>query len=173
MNLRLKSLQAMLVSLMLAVGLTVAVPAMADDGIVPYDGHNDASFHFNLGIGGAGTTAGTAGEAKYESTPLMICVYSISVDRCRVYGEGAHDRYGAWADGSSLTLGGYGTIYNSDNYNSNGGNRLILRTWINERNYSYARLTAYQSSGAGYLTGVWSPDCFEQSSDIELNAGSH
>lgn len=161
-----KRLRAALASLLLVAGLTVAAPAMADEGISPFDGHDDSHFTFDLGVNGAGTTAGTGGEAKYETSPLMIYPTSITFDQCWVYGEGSVGRYGPWASGSSLTIGGHGIVYSWDT-----GHRLILRTNIREYGYSFARLTAYQSSQAGRMAGVWSPDSYEQSEDIVINAG--
>lgn len=166
MQLSLKSLRTAVASLMLVAGLAAAAPALADDGIATYDGHEDSWFSFNLGVNGAGTTAGTSGERKDETTPPMIYPTSISFDTCRVYGEGSTSKYGPWATGSSLTIGGYGIVYNSD-----AGKRLLLKTNIKEYGYSYARLTAYQSSRSGTISGWWSPDSNRKDTDIIINAG--
>lgn len=161
-----KRVGAAVASLMLVAGLGIAAPAMADEGIAPLDYHDDSTFTFNLSVNGAGTTAGTRGEAKGETSPLMIYPTSIDFDTCWVYGEGSTSRYGAWASGSSLTIGGRGIVYSGDTYQ-----RLILRTNIKEYGYSYARLTAYQCSGAGTMKGKWSPDSYERDTDIVINAG--
>ena len=166
MLLKLKRFRMVVVSLLLVAGLAVAAPAMADEGIAPCDYHTDSDFTFSLGVYGGGNSAATAGEAKGETSPLMIYPLMISFDQCRVYGEGSVNRYGPWASGASLTIGGYGTIYYFDVYQ-----RLILRTNIREYGYDYARLTAERTSAAGQIDGVWSPDSYTQSTDIVINAG--
>lgn len=160
-----KHLRAVLASFLLVAGLAVAAPAMADEGVSPLH-HNDRDFHFNLSVNGGGTSAGTGGESKEETSPLMIYPTTITFDQCRVYGEGGFSASGPWTAGSTLTVGGFGTVYSGDTYQ-----RLILRTNIKEYSYTYARLTAWQSSRPGYMTGVWSPDSYEQSSDIVINNG--
>ena len=160
-----KRLRAALASLLLVAGLAVAAPAMADESVSPLH-HNDVSFHFNLGVNGAGTTAGTGGESKEETSPLMIYATVITFDQCRVYGEGGFSASGPWTAGSTLTVNNFGTVYAGDIRQ-----RLILRTNIKEYGYTYARLTAWQSSDPGYMTGVWSPDSYEQSTDIVVNNG--
>lgn len=164
MQLSSKSLRMAVASLMLVAGLACVGTALADDGIETCDGHEDSWFTFDLNF--FATTAGTAGEEKDETSPLVIYPTSISFDTCRVYGEGSQNRDGAWADGSVLTIGGYGTVYDGDECQ-----RLILRTNIKEYRYSYARLTAYKSSGSGTMKGYWSPDCYEKNTDIVINAG--
>ncbi len=159
-----KSLKMAVASLMLVAGLACAGTALADGDVETCNGHEDKWFSFDLSF--FGTTAGTAGEEKYETSPLMIYPTSISFDTCRVYGEGSQDSDGAWADGSVLTIGGYGTVYDGDE-----DQRLILRTNIKEYGYTYARLTAYRSSGSGNMQGWWSSDCYEQGTDIVINAG--
>lgn len=160
-----KSLWGTLASLMLAVGLATAGVALADDDIETADYHQDSNFDFCLSV--SGTTAGTAGERKGETSPLMIYPTLVTMDQCRVYGEGSTGN-GVWASGSWLTVNGYGTIYSSD-----VNQRLILRTYIKERGYTYARLTAWKSSGSGWIKGSWSPDSYEKSTDVVINAGSH
>lgn len=150
---------------MLVAGLGIAAPAMADEGIAPLH-HTDKSFTFNLGMNGHSTTDATGGESKEETSPLMIYPTYISFDQCRVYGEGARGQSGPWVAGSSLTVNNYGIVFNWDT-----DRRLILRTNIKEYGYSWARLTGWQSSSAGYMSGVWSPDSYEQSTDIVINAG--
>ena len=71
MLLKSRSLRMAVASLLLVMGMGVAVPAMADDGIEPYH-HVDTDFHFDLSVSGAGMTAGTAGEQKEETSPLFI-----------------------------------------------------------------------------------------------------
>lgn len=165
MELSSKALRGTLVSFALIVGLALAGPALADDDIATADYHDDSNFDFCLSV--SGTTAGTAGERKGESSPLMIYATTVTMDQCRVYGEGSTGN-GYWRSGSLLTVGGYGTIYSSD-----ANRRLILRTYINECGYTYARLTAWKSSGSGWIKGVWSPDSHEKSTDVVINAGSH
>lgn len=165
MQLSLKSLRIAVVSLILVAGLAAAAPALADDGIAPAH-HWDREFYFNLGVNGYGSTAGTAGESKNETSPLMIYADVITFDQCRVYGEGSRGEYGPWTSGSSLTVNGYGLVFSWDT-----DKRLILRTNIKENRYTFARLTAWQSSGAGRMEGVWSPDSYEQPTDTVINAG--
>jgi hypothetical protein len=159
-----KRFRTAIASLVLMAGIASAAPAMADDGISLLDGHEDSNFTFNLTV--SSTTAGTSGQQKNETSPLLIYPTTITCDQCRVYGEGSTARTGSWASGSSLTIGGYGTIYSGDKKT-----RLLLKTNIKEYGYSYARLTAWKSSGEGKVSGVWSPDSYSQSGDIIINAG--
>ena len=163
MLLKSRSLRMAVASLLLVMGMGVAVPAMADDGIEPYH-HEDTDFHFNLGVYGAGMTAGTAGEQKDETSPLFIYPTDITFDKCKVYGEGSHDQYGPWTDGDILTVNEFGILYWSDT-----DERLLLKTDIKECGYSWARLTAYQWSLPGYVTGVWSPDSYAGNGSIINN----
>ena len=132
MLLKSRSLRMAVASLLLVMGMGAAVPAMADDGIEPYH-HEDTDFHFNLGVYGAGMTAGTAGEQKDETSPLFIYPTDITFDKCKVYGEGSHDQYGPWTDGDILTVNEFGILYRSDT-----NERLLLKTDIKECEYSWA-----------------------------------
>lgn len=158
-----RSLRMAVASLLLVMGMGVAVPAMADDGIEPYH-HVDTDFHFDLSVGGAGMTAGTAGEQKEETSPLFIYPTDISFDKCKVYGEGFDYESGSWTDGSILTVNGFGILYRSDEEE-----RLLLKTDLKECGYDLVRLTAYQWSLPGYVTGVWSPDSFAGNGSIINN----
>ena len=152
MLLKSRSVRMALASFLLVVGIAAAAPAMADDGSDTCH-HTDKGFTFDLGVNGQGKTAGTAGEKKDEDSPLFIYPKSITLDKCKVYGEGAYSEYGEWTDGSILTVNTFGILYASDK-----GHALRLKTDINECGYTHARLTAYQWSLPGKVSGVWSPD---------------
>ncbi len=136
---------------MLLLGTLTVGTALADEPTVIANTEN-TSYHFNLG-GNYSSTAATGGRFKENSTSLFVWPDAISFDMCRIYGEGAYDLNSAWADGSYLTVGGFGNVYRSD-----AGVPLSLMTYINELHYPYARLTAWQCSQSGWMTGVWSPD---------------
>lgn len=164
MLLKSRSVRMMLASLLLVVGIGAAAPAMADDGIDACH-HTDVGFRFDLSVNGAGTTAGTGGQYKEETTPLFIYPTTITFDKCKLYGEGSHGQYGPWTSGSILTVNEYGILYGSDT-----GERLLLKTDIKESTYEWARLTAYQWSLPGYVSGKWSPDSYPGNGSI-INSG--
>lgn len=125
--------------------------AIADEGIVPYNTGN-TNYHFNLG-GNYSSTAATTGRLKEDTTSIFIWPHAIDFDMCYIYGEGSHSPSGSWASGSSQTVNGFGIVRKSDEERP-----LSLMTYIKENGYSYARITAWQCSQAGWMSGDWSPD---------------
>lgn len=146
-----RGLIGILAAILLLGTLTAGTTALADEPTVIANTVN-TSYHFNLG-GNYSSTAATGGRLKDNSTSLFVWPDSVSFDMCYIYGEGAHYQTGPWADGSSLTVGGCGIVYRGD-----AGVPLSLMTYINEWGCSYARLTAWQCSQSGWMSGVWSPD---------------
>lgn len=138
------------VALLLAT-LAFSNTALADEPTVIANTGN-TSYHFNLG-GSYSSTAATGGRFKENSTSLFVWPDSVNFDMCYIYGEGSRYQDGPWADGSSLTVGGCGIVYQGD-----AGIPLSLMTYINENSYYYARLTAWQCSQSGWMDGWWSPD---------------
>lgn len=150
-NLKKHGLLGALAAALLVAALAITSTALADEPTVIANTEN-TSYHFNLG-GSYSSTAATGGRFKEDSTSLFVWPTSVNFDMCRIYGEGAYYYSGPWADGSSLTIGGFGIVRQGDE-----NVPLSLMTYINEWGYSYARLTAWQCSQSGWMSGVWSPD---------------
>lgn len=149
-----RKLTGAITSLLLLASLCVCPVAIADDNVAEYANTGNTTYHFNLG-GNYSSTAATSGRLKENATPLFVWPDEggISFDMCYIYGEGRRSGESSWSSGSTQTVGGYGIVYQSD-----AGVPLSLMTYINENQQEYARLTAWQCSQAGWMTGQWSPD---------------
>ncbi len=163
MLLKTRPLHIMFLSLALVAGMAFAAPALADDASA-IDFHEDTEFNLYLNL--SSTTASTSGQQKGETTPVMIYPTRCTVDVCKIRADASVNRDGAWATNSSITVNGYGLIYDSD-----VESRLLLKTNIHEYGYSYARLTATRISCSGVVGGVWSPDSNSQPGDTIINVG--
>lgn len=142
--------------LLLAGACAVTQPqvAYADDGrdsapqtlvVTEATPKNASDSAFNFSMSGNGTN-GTSGRSKDNATSSYVWIQYIS-NSCRMYIDGGKSSVGPWYN---TTVNGYA--------NATRAGKWRIMNYVNERGYSYARLTAWANNGYTSLYGVWSAD---------------
>ena len=123
-----------------------AIEDVQEPDIQTYTNNVDTGFHFSLTSKGA--TAATGFRRKDNNSSLYVKVTKKTGSTCRVFADGAKNDSGLGKrDCTQRVSKAYGT-----------GEYELYNT-VNENKLGYARLSAWAESGAGVLSGVWSPDC--------------
>ena len=150
-----KSMLALFVAVA-ALGLGVAAlsaspqTALADPGDpVVCANTGNTGYWFDLGKGYS-TTAATEARAKTDTTPLFVWPTQKTFDMCYIYAEGWNTDWSMWVD---YTVNTFGIV---DRAGSDAW--LSLKSNIYEYKCRSARMTAWQCSQPGNMSGYWSPD---------------
>lgn len=107
--------------------------------------NDDTTFSFGFSFFGKDNTSGR--RKDNDSSTYVKCTTCPS-SGFQVYVDGANSADAFWWD-DGMTIG-------SPRISRVG--KFLVRQWVYESGYSYARLGGYRSSGSGQAVGVWSPD---------------
>ena len=141
----------------LLMGLALAVPAYAEEGVAPAS-TEDRAFSFSLSS--EGDVDGTAWREKNDYSATYVNPTYFFGYRCRVYVDGSK-----YEDGSDRDQGCMiGTAYLFDT------GKYVIHNNVKERGNGYAQMTVWACEGGTTITwGLWSPDVTDASKYTSLN----
>ncbi len=146
-----------LTALSLAMGLTFAIPAHAEEGVAPTS-TVDRQFAFSLHV--YGDTDGTDWREKEDYSATYINPTYFTGDPCRVYVDGAYNSDGTARDQGCMI----GQAYLGDT------GKYVIHNNVKERGNRYAQITVWAYRDVRTFTnGLWSPDVTDASRYASLN----
>ena len=142
--------------LFLATSLAIAAPitALANDSQVVPTSTVDSSFNFYFT--GWFQRANTAWRSKDTTTSTYLRVAATSATSMKLYVDGAYNSGG----------NGYANFTNGGYVWSPGPGRYEIHNTVRENGRTWARLGASSDRGPSSLSGVWSPDCAGNYTDL-------
>lgn len=139
----------------LLMGLVLAVPAYAEEGVMPTS-TEDWDFAFSLHV--YGDTDGTEWREKEDYSATYINPTYFYGSDCRIYVDGSYD--GSTRDSGCMI----GTAYLREK------GKFVIHNNVKERGNRYAQITVWAYHDARTFTyGKWSPDVTDASKYTSLN----
>lgn len=114
----------------------------------------DSRYDFNFQFKGASQGTEWRGKDSYSSTYLRVDYRT---------GKSPH----LFVDGANNSKGaGWRNCTNGDYVRAPGVGQYEIHNGVRELGYAFARLTGWADQGSGKLSGLWSPDCAGNYTDL-------
>ena len=118
----------------------------------------DDSWSFNFTFLGA-TAQAPSWREKDDYSSTYVGVNRMRCDRFMVYVDGARDSYGS--NRANCTQYGAAAVFHTGEFK--------IYNLVREQGYGWALLTGWANYEAGTASGLWSPDCWNESAYSAIN----